>query len=775
MLKIPFLIRASTYLGKDITLLFLLLLAEAVVLTWLAVAGRFPHSHDTFQEFSLRLYFLNAALADGTIPMWMPYMTHGTVANWWYFVQGGFLQNIFLALSGFIGKLDLLSLYYAEIWFEHALLIVGVWLLGNLYYQSKITRIFVVIAVAWSVVWTNQIWFTLRIIYAIPIIIYCIERYLESNQSRYLSAGGLLFALQWVGNLPYVLPLQALFLFIYFSFHMLVAPNRLWQAISRISIADYRIWITAVAVSTSLMLAYFVLSHGTDQIVSYNFGRNPDNTTTFEAFRQYGGHLTVESWIVLFSRMRPPFNLDYNPYIGYVTIGLALFSMLAVRSRNLFVCLGTALFFAVFTTGEPEVFMRTIYDWFPGMQYYRHILFATVFVKLMLCLAAGFGLDQLLQNENRTKYEKHILFVCALLLLGWAITFASTWAALGALAMILLGRLSKTTTFGSLAIIGMMSIHASDLITYKLNEIDSDTIKLGSAQAIVRSASPTQFAPQRCPDIGHKPSWNERTAEMVPLLSQGGGMLYWSTDSFLNMDCYQSLFRVDHFLIPLDRYMRAYWGQPINDRSQLPKGAGWSTGFYQITFPTSHAAIARISGISRDKVQFFEAAYSSRGPVTEKTMASPNYQGEAPILTDENAALPATVAYSEADPLSLDVNQKHIAYKVKTFSANQIVLTLTDPPREGPFWLLYSDTWHPYWKAKTDGKPTRVETANLAYKAIWVPDKTREIEIYFHSPYLVAAYYSIAGLSVVALMLLVWLIRDGAVTTLIRKQNTDIS
>src|SRR5437899_865686 len=63
---------------------------------WLMADGRVMRGHDSFQCFSLQYYFLNNRVMAGEIPLWMPFMSHGTVSTWWYTIQASPLQNAML-------------------------------------------------------------------------------------------------------------------------------------------------------------------------------------------------------------------------------------------------------------------------------------------------------------------------------------------------------------------------------------------------------------------------------------------------------------------------------------------------------------------------------------------------------------------------------------------------------------------------------------------------------------------------------------------------------
>ncbi|MBI1952976.1 MAG: hypothetical protein HYS41_02510, partial [Candidatus Omnitrophica bacterium] len=53
---------------------------------------------------------------------------------------------------------------------------------------------------------------------------------------------------------------------------------------------------------------------------------------------------------------------------------------------------------------------------------------------------------------------------------------------------------------------------------------------------------------------------------------------------------------------------------------------------------------------------------------------------------------------------------------------------------------FYSDVWHPFWKAKVNGRPVPVARANLAYKAVPILPGENRVHFFFESKALVWAY-----------------------------------
>jgi hypothetical protein len=69
---------------------------------------------------------------------------------------------------------------------------------------------------------------------------------------------------------------------------------------------------------------------------------------------------------------------------------------------------------------------------------------------------------------------------------------------------------------------------------------------------------------------------------------------------------------------------------------------------------------------------------------------------------------------------------------VERFDANHLVVSV-EGAAEGA-WMLYSDVWHPGWRASVNGRPTPVFTGNLAYKAVALERGRNRVHLSFESP-----------------------------------------
>jgi hypothetical protein len=187
-----------------------------------------------------------------------------------------------------------------------------------------------------------------------------------------------------------------------------------------------------------------------------------------------------------------------------------------------------------------------------------------------------------------------------------------------------------------------------------------------------------------------------------------------------------SSFRADHWLLPLDKLMRTYWGQDVNDRSRPPTGF---TAYRRVEFPLRSPAARKLTGVDTDKVQFFRKAYFRHDETaTAALLADPRYRGDALFLSAEagEEETPAPARIDEDDRVDL-------AYAVERFDANNLELAVNNTTG-APVWMLFSDVWHPGWRATVDGREVPVRRADLAYKAVELPSGQTRVHFRFHMP-----------------------------------------
>ena len=107
-----------------------------------------------------------------------------------------------------------------------------------------------------------------------------------------------------------------------------------------------------------------------------------------------------------------------------------------------------------------------------------------------------------------------------------------------------------------------------------------------------------------------------------------------------------------------------------------------------------------------------------------------------------------------------------LSYTVTRFDSNHLEVSVNNP--NNPAWMFYSDVWHPFWKAKVNGRPVKVFKANLAYKAIPLVKGQNKIHFYFKSNFIAFLHYIIGFNSLFWLGFIGW-----SIVGIIREKSSE--
>lgn len=734
---------------------------------YLIATRRCPVGHDTLQYLTLQYSVLNNVVTSGEVPLWLPFMTQGTVSNWWYALQAAPFQGVLLLLSGVLEGVNFLPLFYVGMLFDEIVLLVGTWLLARRYFQSDIVVLYVALSILGSAVWTTQPWYDFHLYSSVPLILHFGHELIDGAKSRYLFAAGALLAAQMLGNLPYLIPVTSAVIFVYFVFVVLCVPGQ--RAAARSALSRLSWWRAAAAcagVAISFGLVYFVLNHGTEPIENYNLGRNADATVSLEGFMSYATGNPLLQWSEAVTGI--PFRVDYNLFFGGSTLAFMALAVLPRPERPALVFVGCALTFWLFLAATP-VTTAFYYAW-PMMKYFRHISLVAPFVKLFLCFLAGFGFERALRLwGSESKGHRIVLALSAAGLVVLAAVFSDpraqlvlaselftrfaaedflpTWramatrmvldafttravwlivAAVALLARLWAGRAGGRTSAWAWAL-AVLCLHATETFQYKLWQHTNKTVVLEDAQYALFEFQETPYAPRRSVDYSANPRFRLSSG----VLFDPSMAFYWSNETFFFLDAPSSIYRTDHWLSSLDDFLRACTGVSRRTSNELPPFAR-DRDFTTLEFPWRSQLCATYAGLTEDKIQFFSDANVM---ATDDDVARV-LRGSS--ITDGLWVNPPADGSFDVTPTrSSDAIGRRVAlpYSVSSFDANHIEIAIDMvAARKQAQWLFYSDAWHPFWTAEIDGKAAPVWKAMLGYKAVQLEPGSKRIRFAMSAP-----------------------------------------
>ncbi len=711
--------KIKKFFNLEFRLFFLLVSIQAAFFLTLILQKRLPNSHDTFHFFSLQYYYLNHAVMYGAIPQWIPFLTHGLIANGFYALQCGFLQNVLMAAAPFLSKINFLPVFYAGMFVDELLLVVGTWLLAKRFFSSLSTVFFVCISVVGSSVWVTQPWFNFRFLYTVPLMIYFFHLFLESAKWRYFFLGFGLMAFQTLGNLAYSIPFTSVFIFMYFLFYTALNFRNVLAQAKQIKF-NFSLLIPALWVIALFVLCYSILSFGTDEVMHYGFNRNRDGTVSLGDFLDASPLLARLSPDELLFGALP--SIDYSLYAGVAAVYFAIAGAIANRSRNKIVFVLLAIFIMLFSQGA-FVSMFFYYVW-PMMKYFRHIELTMSFFRLSMCFLAGFGFEWLLVHKTETgRAHVFIASVCFIASLGYFILGYGENS--NGFLILIIGTLFSffllfdRKKWHGVTVVLLLMLHSVDIFAYKWTEFEKKSFLLNEQQYEILKFSKIPFVSKR--DQGYS-GREPILGDLLQFVIRGGN--YWTIYAFLFKDDFDSYLQTHQWMLPLDQYLRAYAGVSIYDRQSVPIPTFRINR--ALVFPRS-SSLQKISSLTEDKIQFFSDAHILGSPdEVAGLMTDPQFKGDLLFLNQPG---------HDPKPFNrpLDSNERlNLDYEVTHFDSNQIQVSVNIPGNQ-PAWIFYSDVWHPFWKVIVNGKTKTVYKADLAYKAAPLEPGQNNIRFYFES------------------------------------------
>jgi hypothetical protein len=567
---------------------------EFCFISFLIVSHRGVIGHDSFGYFSLQYYVLNNAVHAGEPAFWIPLLTHGYIANWWYGVQAGMFQNALLAFGGAASILrgwNFLPIYYLGILFDLTIFALGIYLLAQRYFQSRLTILFVEITAVGSVSWFTTVFANLHSYFALPLIFHLIHTLFETGRWRRFLLAGNLFAVQSLGNLPYFLPMQCFVVALYTSSYLFFFRKKTRYEVRRLLRAWPSAIVPVVVVLTSLYLVYACLTLGTAEIANYDAGRALDGRNiSLQSFLTYGTNSNFR-WAEVVTRISPA--LDYSLYFGYLALAFAGIGMFIRRSAP-FLMLASSAIVLLLVSGSTPVASALYYVW-PGMQYFRHLSLVSAIVRFYLCLLAGFGFeaillsppDQRFQYVSKVRMSILLLFAAALGLFKFSYDFlyargllwltvvgnlpldgttfefdylpnellkSSLWclATVAFLALVL-----RRVSTRSLAIAAIV-FQALDIYSFRSDLLKLRTARLNSDQYDITRMEPLPYSARRSPaDYA-----SDTRGKHVPQRKYPYGEAIWTPDLVTLSDFVANSGRTDSWLWPFfeDLFWRGHSG-----------------------------------------------------------------------------------------------------------------------------------------------------------------------------------------------------------------------
>jgi hypothetical protein len=728
----------------------LLLLLQGLVFGYLIVSRRLPKGHDTLSVYLLQYCFLSQAGADGGV-LWLPGLAHGIGSTWFANLQSGLLQNVLLLVGGVPEGTPMLPIFYAGLFLEELLLLLGVWRLGARFYRTPEAQFFVGLAALGSSIWIDNVYWNHRLIYGVPLVISLVLDALETG-SRWKLFLALSFAgLQSMGNAPYIPMLSMAAVGLFVTTYIVLQRKQLRRSMPLLRPRPVDVlWLAAMAlVAAGILLA---ITRGLGSMTHYHPGRNPDGSVSLDAFLTYPGSANPLRYVDLIFGVTP--STDYSLYCGLFTVLLAIHAFVHRPGRNVAALAISLLLLLLFSAGYLSWVGMASYYALPPLHFFRYISLAAPLVKLLVILLAGFGMDAFATPRGRRgdAFARTGLALLGLIVLwltmallpgrpdaltaflrvvrdGLAIrddassapyvvaAFVVSIAAAG----VFLWRLRPENA--RLLVPLLLLLHGVDLFRWRVQVLREESVPLDDALYAMQKVRPLPYIARRT--RGDEETDRARAFGPAVFDANPSRTTYDYVDPFVHRDAIWSRYYVTQWSPPVDLLLRARAGRPLPPDGQIPPPFGALSEPY-----------AKIVGAGQDKLQVFSAAHPATDADLAQFLNFPKFRGDLLF-----------VSAGEAPPLPPDLTKDErlpVVPKVLEFGATRLRVEVEAPAEA---WLAYADAWHKNWKATVDGVATPVERANLAYKAVRLHPGKNIVEFRFRDPLRTACGVLVALLS----------------------------
>lgn len=757
--------------------LFFVFAALALILGLLRVLlvadGRVPLGHDAWQYMHMQyVLFFNEPIQHADIPLWLPYMTHGTISNLWILITQGLLVSVLSPWAEHLSSVNFVYLYQVGLYFDELVFLLGCTLLSGLCFRRISTVFFVCTSLSLANASSVQVWWDFHIIYLFPLTLYCLYRALTQCSAKYLFFASILAVGGFLANLPYNAVVLAFITAVFAACIFVAKPVDTLAVIRRfLRSLGFRHALALVLPTLLLACVFLWLQDNLHSLVNHNEGRVGWATSSMTEFLSYGGSVKMARYFEFIARYSN--STDNTIYAGLLLIPFA-YTALTGKIQREALAFATAAFLILLFSSAGFVSVAYFYL-MPFGTLFRHIGLTAPFVKFFVVFLAGYGFErywharrtstgyasqttprivaapiralaaiavvlalklsdviplygyQLLQTPPRRYlnqlYVTHepLVFVVGLLII-LAITY-----------MIILAVAKRNREQLPFFLVLILTLHLGDLISLKYereflrvprSDAAVEDLFAPYAYAFPERRGQAYLANARFAAIAHQTIYPDElpTIGQEPALLGPYMALYWSLDSFTYLDASACPFRVDHWLQAIDSLHRVWVAEKRVIERHLP-------------FPRpTHKAYGRLSGVTEPKLAVFSKAHAfGDEEAVTAAMADENFAGHAVYVNTADAeVLRASGVVLEAGAPNPDADDRvrSAQIEVVSFSCNTLEAVVSNP-NSGQAILYYADGYHPEWAAEVDGTPTEVVRASLGYKAIAVPPGRSEIRFQF--------------------------------------------
>ncbi|MAF95562.1 MAG: hypothetical protein CMM60_07395 [Rhodospirillaceae bacterium] len=712
--------------------------------------------HDSGDIFQVFTFAYSNFLHTGTLPEWLAQGVYGYQAHLQNLLGLSVLTYPVMALGKLFGAADTLGLFKTVVVLEIVVFCWGFVRLGDALFENRAAALFALASLLITTTYINQLYFSFRIVYLVPLLTCFILGFLRTGEAwRLVMAAGVAFASVF-GNLPYFIIIHAIYGVLLIGLLGFIYRRRFRLVLDRAFV------ILAPPVVLFIGVTVYLVLGAPRELTFVVPGRDPDTFSSvgLGTFLEYGHGGPVKMLELLAAT--PLNTVDATFYVPAAALVFALYACYRVREPVFLAFVAVFAFFLVLTWGPYSPVAYVLYA-IPGISVLRHIGLLLALPKVLLCLIAGFGAARFLaaQGEDEGedeeageawRRERRVLTFIAglgaaalLALLGVRVVALGTleagtiqWtmvsiSSLGFLAVFAVAAWRALPGRIMLAAMAVLAVVQGGAYTVGFNVIASD---LYETPAEVRKT----MIPARLPAFEEtRMAISEHPRYTAWAAFEPGRHVYQTHMvhyAILGIDpCAPDhpLNRVDVYSPGVDALIRRLWGP---DTDALDLGSLYRQSPDHLFF--------RLAGCDgQPKLQLFsrfeEQALAPAAPVPSSVLARA-------VLVEDAKGTERRLIRPAAEPYPPIASLADQGIAVTGFSANRLQATVRVPdnvPGPGGAWLVYADAFHPGWRAAVNASPAKVWKANLAFKALYLRPGDNAVDFDFTHPMRQAALWFI--------------------------------
>jgi hypothetical protein len=706
---------------------FAALLLVLGIINFPLLAGQIQPYRDTFtapfQEFSI---VYDEVRFHNQLPLWLPTSSYG-IPDYFAVLSLSAVNFCFIGIGKLFHIANTFTLFKWSLFFEQAIALAGMYLLGYQLFKKRTSVWLVCLAFLATFLVYKQVQINFRLVYLLPWILYWIVRYFNSEKAQFLWIAGLTTLLSIPGSAIYPLILEFYAIGIFFIV-MLAGDYRKIRGVFKLSRASL-IWLAALILASAVSLYYF--RYFNDWVAVFREGRSADLSVTLSDYLGFGewwGPLEIAaSFLYGIITATNTSWYEYVFYIGLLPLAAAVGALLYQRRLAWLSTLVSMIF--LFWAAMRGPFSSPLY-YLPFVNLIRYTaVIAMVPFRVFLILAAGFGFDL----DWKPMRMKNV----ALLLVGAAVLVEVL--SLVALSLDPLGDIvSKSFNY---------------IIYYRLALIRGIVYALAFLGISLSRQFPgiPNLKPFKQPDLAriilitalfidlvlYRTVYEKINLQhQVSFPDQANGEFIAKSPEYQP----QRLREPEKIAVE-QRYMDAIGMSSVNpymaealvhfDRC-LPFYVNDQNRFEFITAGIQPLLAANLTLVDQPDSISLNQVYACQNPklrvVSNVLVAKNDLDAVAEIAKREQLGnlLVLSRAYSD-QKTSLDNEPVKASFEVTEFNANQLKATVhLENAASG--WLVYSDAYHPSWRAFVNNQEVKIERAYLGFKAIYLESQTNQVE-----------------------------------------------